>query len=227
MVAAPQIVSVGHHWPNKMGRMIMLALEDVLSRSGVNAVLNLAHLGHRVNNYPPDNLELGFDFHEISMMMQAVEEMYGPRSGRNLAVRAGRAGFKYALRDFGTLLGLSDLAFRLLPLDIKLRVTLGAMADTFNSFSDQRVRLAKEDDRYYYVIEHCPVCWNRTAVEPCCHAATGLLQEAVMWVAASETREDNDLTVQEVSCIAAGAPNCTFVISRRSLPRTLKAPLHS
>ena len=47
---ACQNVPSGHHWPNKMGRMVMLALEEVLSRSGVNAVLNLAHLGHRVNN---------------------------------------------------------------------------------------------------------------------------------------------------------------------------------
>ena len=62
MVAAPQTASVSHYWPNKMGRMIMLALEDVLSRSGVNAVLNLAHLGHRVNNYPPTILNLGLTF---------------------------------------------------------------------------------------------------------------------------------------------------------------------
>jgi predicted hydrocarbon binding protein len=178
-----------------------------------------------VNNYPPDNLELGFDFGELSMIMQAVEDMYGPQSGRHLAIRAGRAGFKYALKEFGALLGLTDLAFRLLPLDIKLRVALGAMADTFNHFSDQRVRLDQQDGCFYYVIEHCPVCWNRATLEPCCHAATGLLQEMILWVAASEIDEDIHLTVQEVSCIAAGAPNCTFVISRQPLPSTLKAPV--
>jgi predicted hydrocarbon binding protein len=220
--AASQSVPLGHCWPNKMGRMIMLALEDVLSRSGVNAVLNLAQLGHRVNNYPPDNLELEFDFGELSMMMQALEELYGPRAGRNLAIRAGRAGLKYALRDFGALLGLADLPFRLLPLEVKLRVALGAMADTFNEFSDQRVRLDREGDLYYYVIEHCPVCWSRAAVEPCCHAATGLLQETASWIAASEVGTVDDLLVQEISCIATGAPNCTFVVGRRSLLSSLK-----
>jgi predicted hydrocarbon binding protein len=197
-----------------MGRMMMLALEDVMSRSGVNAILNLAQLQHRVNNYPPDNLELGFDFRELSMMMQALEDMYGPQAGRNLAVRAGRAGFKYALRDFGALLGLSDLSFRLLPLDVKLRVALGAMADTFNSFSDQRVRVIHEGDQFHYVIDRCPVCWSRASSEPCCHAATGLLREMVVWLSGSEEVESSGLQVEEVSCIAAGAPNCTFVISR-------------
>jgi predicted hydrocarbon binding protein len=213
---ASQDVPTGHHWPNKMGRMMMQALEDVMSRSGVNAVLNLAQLGHRVNNYPPDNMELGFDFGELSMMMQAMEDMYGPRAGRNLAMRAGRAGFKYALREFGALLGLADLAFRLLPLDIKLRIALGVMADTFNSFSDQRVRLYRTGDRFYYVIDRCPVCWSRAASEPCCYAATGLLQEMVSWVS-----NGSEVYVQEVSCVAAGAPNCTFVVSRHPLSAVL------
>jgi predicted hydrocarbon binding protein len=205
-----------------MGRMVMLALEDVMSHSEVNAVLDLAHLEHRVDNYPPDNLELGFDFRELSMMMQALEDMYGPQAGRNLAVRAGRAGFKYALREFGVLLGLSDLTFRRLPLNIKLRVALGAMADTFNNFSDQRVRVTQEGELFYYVIDHCPVCWSRATSEPCCHAATGLLRETVSWIAASEMEEDSGLDVREVSCIATGASNCTFVISCQPVRDVLK-----
>jgi predicted hydrocarbon binding protein len=199
----------------------MLALEDVMSPNHVHAVLNRAQLGHRVNNYPPDNLELGFDFYELSMMMQALEELHGPQVGRSLAIQAGRAGFKYALRDFGTLMGLSDLSFRLLPLDVKLRVALGAMADTFNNFSDQRVRVTQEGDRFHYVIDRCPVCWSRTAAEPCCHVATGLLQEMVSWIAAPKAGNGKGLDVQEISCIAAGAPNCTFVI-RRPPVRTLR-----
>jgi predicted hydrocarbon binding protein len=201
-----------YHWPNKMGRMMMLALEDVLSRSGVNAVLSLASLGHRVNNYPPNNLDLGFGFLELSMIMQSLEDMYGPRGGRNLATRAGRAGFKYALSDFGALLGLADLAFRLMPLDLKLWIALNAMADTFNDFSDQRVQLQKDEDHFSYVIERCPVCWERASPTPCCYAAAGLLQEAVSWVTKGRSFE-----VQEVACIATGAPNCTFRIGRRPL----------
>ena len=46
-----------HYWPNKMGRMMLLAFEDVMSHSAVNAMLDRAHLGHRVNNYPPDNCD--------------------------------------------------------------------------------------------------------------------------------------------------------------------------
>lgn len=201
-----------YHWPNKMGRMLLLALEDVMGRNGVNAVLNLAKLRHRVNRYPPNNLELEFGFYELSQIMQALEDMYGPRGGRSLAIRMGRAGFKYALKDFGSLLGLADLAFRLLPLGMKLKVGLNAMADTFNDFTDQRVRVEEEADHFLYIIERCPVCWERQAANPCCYAAEGLLEELVYWVS-----NGRRFAVQEISCISTGDASCTFTIGRRPI----------
>jgi predicted hydrocarbon binding protein len=197
----------GLNWPNKMGRMLLLALEDVMSRNGVNAVLALAQLEHRVNHYPPDNLERGFGFVELSTIMQCIEEMYGPHGGRSLALRAGRAGFKYALREFGTLLGLDDLALRLLPLELRLWMALNAMADVFNQYSDQRVRVTKQGPYVEYRIERCPVCWGRHTTGPCCYAATGLLQEMTTWVGRGTSCD-----VREVACIAAGAPACTFLV---------------
>lgn len=198
-----------YYWPNKMGRMLLLSLEDVMGKNGVNAVLSLAKLRRRVNHYPPDDLELEFGFDELGSIMQSLEDMYGPRGGRNLAVRAGRAGFKYGLKDFGSLLGLSDLAFRLLPLGMKLKVGLNAMADTFNNFTDQRVSLEEEINRFVYVIERCPVCWGRSSPEPCCYAALGLLQEMVSWVSSGK-----HIDIEEITCVAAGDSDCTFIISR-------------
>jgi predicted hydrocarbon binding protein len=198
-----------YYWPNKMGRMLLLALEDVMGINGVNAVLNLAKLRHRVNNYPINNLELEFDFEELSKIMQALEDMYGPRSGRSLAIRSGRAGFKYGLRDFGSLLGLADLAFRLLPLSMKLRVGLNAMGDTFNNFTDQRVRVEEGVGHFVYSIDRCPVCWSRHTDQPCCYAATGLLQEMLTWISNGKSFD-----IQEVACIATGDSACTFVIDK-------------
>lgn len=209
---AAEAPEVDLYWPNKMGRMLLLALEDVMGRNGVNAVLNLARLRHRVNNYPPNNLELGFGFRELSSINQALEDMYGLRGGRTLAIRMGRAGFKYALKDFGSLLGLADLAFRLLPLGMKLKVGLNAMADTFNNFTDQRVRVEEEAERFVYIIDRCPVCWQRVSDVPCCHAATGLLQEMVSWVSSGKAFE-----VQEITCVAAGDSACTFTVDKRPL----------
>jgi len=102
-------------YPNKMGRIVLLATEEVMGRNGVNAVLNLARLKHLVNNYPPNNFDRQFSFEDFGRLQQALEEMYGPRGARGLALRAGHAAFKYSIKEFGPVVGISDLAFRLLP----------------------------------------------------------------------------------------------------------------
>ena len=106
----------GLNYPNKIARIALLAVEEVIGRNGLNAILNLANQSHLINNYPPDNLERAFDFADFSSVMGALEEMYGPRGGRGLAQRAGRATFTNGLKNFGALAGVGDLAFKVLPL---------------------------------------------------------------------------------------------------------------
>ena len=95
----------GLYYPNKFGLITIKSLEEVMGKNGLNAILNLGSLNHYVENYPPDNLDKGFDFSELSAIGSALEEMYGPRGGRGLALRAGRATFSDALRNFGALAG--------------------------------------------------------------------------------------------------------------------------
>ena len=106
----------GLYYPNKIARLAFTALEDVMGKNGLNAILNLADLSHLIDNLPSDNLEREFDFADFSAINGALEEMYGPRGGRGLAQRAGRAVFKEGLRNFGALAGAGDLAFKILPL---------------------------------------------------------------------------------------------------------------
>ncbi len=206
---APQPV---YYWPNKMGRMMLFALEDVLGKNGVNAVLNLAKLRHRINNYPPDNLDLGWSFDEMGALNQALDDTYGSRGGKGLAIRAGRAGLYYAVKDFGSVLGVADLAIRLLPMGIKMKVGLNAMVDTFNKTSDQIVRLEEDADHFYYHIVRCPVCWGRHSTAPICHAGLGLLQEGLHWVTGGK-----NIRVEETECIAKGDPTCLYVIDKRPM----------
>ena len=100
-----------YFYPNRMGRVVLLAMEEILGHSGVNAVLNLASLPEYINNYPSYNQDLNFPFEHISHLQVGFEGAYGPRAGRGLAMRVGRACLKFGLREFGPELGLTDLAF--------------------------------------------------------------------------------------------------------------------
>lgn len=195
-----------------MGRIILTAMEEIMGRHGVNAVLNLAHLPHLVNNYPPNNLNLHFSFTEVSLIQQTLDDMYGVRGGRGLALRAGRETWKYALKEFAPILGISDLATRILPLGLKLKIGLEMFAETFNKFTDQRVQLGEDAYSYLWVIKRCPMCWQRTSEKPCCHLAVGVLEQSLDWVS-----QGKRFRVEEVSCMACGDETCTITISKKPL----------
>ncbi len=200
----------GYYYPNKFGLIMLEALEDVMGKNGLNAILNLADLGTLIGNFPEDNLNKGFDFSDISAINQGLEEMYGPRGGRGLALRAGRATFSDALRNFGALAGAGDLAFKVLPLAAKLRIGVPAMAKIFSQMSDQISTVEEQDDEFVYTIHRCPVCWGREGSDkPVCFIAVGLLQEGLKWVSGG-----NEFRVNESKCVACGDEVCEFIIQK-------------
>jgi predicted hydrocarbon binding protein len=198
--------------PNKMGRILLLAMEEVMGRNGVNAILNLARLHYYIGNYPPNNFDMQFSFDEVAQLLQALDEMYGPRGGRGLALRAGRSCFRFGIKDFGPMLGVADLAFRVLPLGMKLKVGFEVLFETFNKFTDHSVRLEEDDQYFHWIMERCSVCWGRRSDLPCCHIAVGILEEALYWVSGGK-----NFYIEEVSCIAAGDDSCTVLVSKHPL----------
>ena len=197
------------YYPNRMGRIILLAMEEVMGRNGVHAVLKLASLSHLIENYPSDNTELGFPFKTLGGITDMLESAYGPHGGRGLALRVGRACFNYGVRQYGTQLGLTEMAFRLLPLPMKVNAGARVFAEFFNNFTDQRVRLEEADGKLLWHIDRCPLCWERKAQDPVCHLAVGLLQEALYWLSGGKV-----FNVEEQTCIATGDTTCTIVIDQ-------------
>ncbi|MBN1287894.1 MAG: 4-vinyl reductase [Anaerolineae bacterium] len=192
-------------YPNKFALIWLTALEEVMGKNGLNAILNLAGQSKYINNYPPDNLDKEVDMADITAWQLAVEELYGRRGGRGLALRAGRTLFSDALKGFGAMAGVGDLAFKVLPLQAKLKVGLPAVAGIFRQFSDQVSYVLDEDDRYIYTYElvdglrRCPMCQQRDAEQPVCFTGQGLLQEALRWVSGG-----HEFKVDMVECMACG-----------------------
>jgi predicted hydrocarbon binding protein len=207
------IPKAGLYYPSKFGLIMIKALEDVMGKNGLNAILNLAGLNNYIDNYPPDNLEKSFDFADVSSINIALEEMYGPRGGRGLALRAGRSTFADALKNFGALAGAGDLAFKVLPLQAKMRIGIPAMAKIFTQVSDQHSTVEEHENEFVYTIHKCPVCWGRTGVDkPACFIAVGLLQEGLKWVSGG-----NEFRVNESKCLALGDPVCEFIIQKEPI----------
>jgi predicted hydrocarbon binding protein len=202
----------GPHYPNLFGRIYLDAVEDVMGVHGMRAALRLGKLEHLIDHPPPNNLAKEFEFSDFAGLNQAIEEMYGPRGARGLSLRAGRATFAQGLKDVGPMVGIADRAFRLLPLGIKMKIGLRAMAQAFTLTSDQITRVHEEDERFVYTIERCPVCWERTADRPICYVALGLLQEGLRWGSGGR-----QFRIFENQCIAKGDPVCDFHIYKEPI----------
>ena len=200
----------GFFYANKFALIMLDALADVLGENGLKAVLNLAHLPELIDNFPPDNLDKQFDFSEVSAINQALEEIYGPRGGRGLALRAGRATFADSLRNFGALAGASDLAFKVLPMGTKMRIGVPSMARIFTQVSDQHSSSKEQEDYFVYTIHRCPVCWGRHDLDkPVCFIAVGLLQEGMKWLSGGK-----EFRVNESKCVSMGDDVCEFIIEK-------------
>ena len=198
----------GLYYPNRIARVYLQAMEDVMGINGLNAVLNLVGLSKYIGHYPPDNLKKEFDFAEFTALNLGLEEMYGPRGGRGLALRAGRACFSQGLRNFGALAGVNDIAFKALPLRTKLKMGLPAMAAIFSQFSDQKSDVQETDEYFhFYIRDVCPICYKRSAERPVGHTMVGLLQETLRWISGG-----HEFRVLETTCIASGAPHGVFMI---------------
>jgi predicted hydrocarbon binding protein len=194
-------------YPQKMGRIIFLSMEEVMGSHGVDAILLLASLEKFVQNYPPDAKVRDFPFETVSLLQSTLEKAYGPRGGRGLALRVGRASFKYGLKEYGSMLGLTEMAFRLLSMPTKLSAGARSFAGLFNKYTDQKVQVEEKENKIFWHIERCPLCWGRTADEPICHLAVGLLQESLYWLSGGKVFD-----VKETTCIAQGDATCTIAI---------------
>lgn len=204
-----RIEKSGLYYPNKIARIFLEAMEEVLGHNGLVVTLRTAGLSELIGNYPPYTLEKAFDFADYSALNGALHDIYGPRGGRGLALRAGRVSFTRGLKDFGALAGVGSPAFRRLRFASKLKVGIPAMARVFTQFSDQHSVVEDSGGHYTYHIHQCPVCWGRSGDHPICFAAVGLLQEGVRWMSGGA-----DLRVEEIECAAMGGERCSFSIQK-------------
>jgi predicted hydrocarbon binding protein len=200
----------GLYYPNRLALVTFNALIEVMGKNGLNAILNYAQLQEYINQYPPDNLEKGFDFADFSAMQHALLEMYGEKGGQTFLKRAGRLTFSSCVCKQGALAGISSDAFRSLPLQTKLRIGLQAMARVFSQISDQVTIVDDDGDSYRYIVQQCPECWGlRDKEKAICSYGGGLLEEGLNYISGG-----SEFRVLETRCMAKGDAVCEYTIDK-------------
>jgi predicted hydrocarbon binding protein len=193
-------------YPARIIRLIIISYEEVLGDAGFQAVWAKAGLQER---NPSD---ASFPFDTPARLGQSVEEIYGAQTGSGLCLRAGRAALRHGVREFSSILGLTDRGFRLLPPAQKILRGMDLLAWLMNHYSDQRVRVEKTDAHLLLINERCSQCASRASDQPCCHFTIGVLQEGLAWASGGK-----QYPVEEIACRARGDATCTFRILRTPL----------
>lgn len=198
-----------YFYPNRWARIILTSAEEIVGDNGVVALLNMAGLQQYIGNYPPDNMEREFSFTEIGKLQQAFWDMYGPRGARVFATRAGRQSLKDGLTSFGSVARAAQVAMKIGNMEKRIETGLHFFAKFFNTVSDQVVRVESDNDKWYWIIERCPLCCGRTSDSPVCHMAVGVLQGALSWAS-----EGKQFRITQTKCQASGDMECVFEIEK-------------
>ena len=191
---------------NTLMRQALTAIEEVMGRNGLNAVLRTVGLEQYVDNLPPDDLNPSVKSSDYARLNEAIESFYG-RGGRGMLRRIGRASFQYAVREQSALLGLAGVALKLLPRKQQIRFILNSLANALKKTNPQvQVEVEEADNKFAYVAHTCSVCYGRQSDKPICHLYVGSISEAVQWATGQPYQ------VRETQCIAKGDPCCHFEV---------------
>jgi predicted hydrocarbon binding protein len=203
----------GYYYPNKLALASFHALIELMGKNGFNAMLNLAHLGNFIHNYPPDDLEKGIDFADFSAIQMTLEEMYGVEGGQLFLKRAGKATFRQSLCMHGALAGVCNPAFRTLPLPMQMRIGIQALRRIMTQISDQWITVEEDDAEIKYSVHRCPHCWGRAQQRNhICTFGTGFLEEGLKYISGGL-----EFHVQETRCLANGEAVCEYTIEKQPL----------
>ncbi len=191
---------------NALVRQALSAIEEVMGRNGLNAVLRTSGLERFVNNFPPDNLEPGVKASEYAQLNQAIEDFYG-RGGRGFLQRIGKASFEYGLSEQSALMGVAGLAMKVMPQKQRISLVLNSVASALKKTNAEVNAFIEEvDGQINYVESSCAICEARSSEKPVCHLYVGSLGEAVRWATGKKFK------VVETECRAMGDSHCRFVV---------------
>src|SRR5436189_6451232 len=109
-------------YPNRMGKIILRALEEIAGPEEYKKVLKTANLEMFIDHPPSGDLERQFPFEYVAAIQSAVESVWGAETGREMNRRVVRGCRSGGLQESNLLNGIANLPVRMLQLGLYLHV---------------------------------------------------------------------------------------------------------
>ena len=177
---------------------------------GVKEIVGPEDARSLIQQARPAGREDGKNFPGLGALERALEERYGDCCGKGVAVRVGRASFKYGLQQWGELAGVNVPSYQLLPAERRVREGLEKLAEVFSKQTGMAARVFEDEQHWSFRMEARPDLPQGIPDEPACHMVIGMLEGFMSWAGGGKFYQ-----VNQVECCDPNPGECLFTIDKK------------
>lgn len=149
---------------------------------------------------------------QVGAFLSRLQEQYREPGSCGLALRIGRAAFRYGLKRFGDQVGFRSMEYRLLPAPRRLKSGLHTLARLFEEETDGEIAVSEDNAAWLWQVRRGFLCQGTPETNLECCLTMGLLQEFATWAGGGRFYR-----VVETECRASSSPACVYRIERKPL----------
>ena len=198
-------------YPNQLFHLAFITGEEILGKSGFNAILNYAKLQKFIGNYPPGNMELEHPSEDYTRFMASIIDVMGEKGARALLFRGGVRAFEISLEQFPALFNLNGIEpEKKAPEEMfdEFKRIYQIIVNASNSMYGDIYRLYDCDEGVTLEMSPCLYCNKIKSEKPVCFIQVGYQHGLTRWVLGQPAK------VEEVECIATGDDKCKIIVHR-------------
>ena len=203
--------------PSLLLNILLAQVEEMMGRRSLRMLLRQASLAEYVDQVPPKDDSPSITIDQYSSLLANIYEIFGAQGSRPIFVRGGRLGAVEFRRQRPAQFAVAGTALRLLPSARRMQLVIERLAEQGEDLYGSPHHLREEDQAFFIEMPDCPYCAeitrrslaeNRPIARPVCHIPVAAVSEMIEWAMGQKH------LVEEVDCIALGAPACRFRISK-------------
>ncbi len=203
--------------PSVVLSILLTQVEEMMGRRSLIVLLRQVSLADYVDHVPPMDDSPSITIDQYSSVLANIYEIFGANGSRSIFQRGGRLAAIEMRRQRPARFAVAGTALKLVPFSRRLRLVLERLADQGEDLYGTPHHVHEGENAFFIEMPDCPYCAeiarralaeNRPVARPVCHSPAAAVSETVEWAMGQKH------LVEEVDCIALGAPACRFRISK-------------
>lgn len=190
---------------NMTFRVVLLGIQDIIGKNGLNTVLNYAEMRKYRDSLPPNNKEKNTcRASEVTLLDKGVIDIFGNNGASAVLAQVGKMQAKWGLEENPETVAEAKKLFENMSEFETAKIALEMTAAVLSAESDCRAWVTSEGEDLLYHIDEATHCFNAKNDAPICYVTSGFISAILAWATGN-----NSWQAKEQTCMAMGAAHCT------------------